>query len=115
MEKTLTVLLTAETEARRIVEEAEKEERELRERTKKEAQKIVEEARRQEEQEAQQVLEEARNQTQSVRRDILNRAEKEAQHWEELFQKNRDRTLKFIIDWMLDTGCYSDSKKELHV
>ena len=102
MEKTLTVLLAAETEARRIVEEAEKETRELRERTKKEAQKIIEEARRQEEQEAQRILEEAGSQTQLARKEILDRAEREAQHWEELFQKNRDRTLKFIMDWMLD-------------
>ena len=98
MEKTLTELLAAEIEARRIIEEAEKEVRVLREGAKKEAQEIVEEARKQEEQEAQRMLEEARSQVQMAGKEILDRAEKQAQHWEQLFQQNRDKTVKFIIE-----------------
>lgn len=97
MEKTLTTLLAAEAEARGIVEKAEKEAREIREQTEKQAQEIIEEARKKEEQETKQVLEKARSQIQSNTKEILDQAEREAQHWEELFQQNRDQVLKFII------------------
>ena len=98
MEKTLTELLAAEAEARRIVEEAEKEVKELREAAKKEAQEIAEEARKQEEQESKRVLEEARSQVQMARKEILDQAEEASQHWEQLFQKNLENAVKFIIE-----------------
>ena len=87
MEKTLTALIEAETEARRIVDEAEKGARQIREATKLETEKLIEEARKREEEESRRVLEEARNKVRLEGKEILDRAEKEVQHWEELFQK----------------------------
>ncbi len=98
MEKALMALLAAEAEARKIVEEAEKQAQELRERTKQEAAEMIEGARRQEEQEAQRIMEEARKRIQSARNEIMDRAEKQMQHWEELFQRNSDDVLKFITE-----------------
>ena len=97
-EKTLTVLIEAENRAKGIVEKAEKEAREVRERTKRESQETIEEARKQEGQETQRALAESRQQVQALRMEILDRAEREALHWEKLFQQNRERTLKFIIE-----------------
>ena len=102
MEKTLTILLATEIEAREIVEEAEKAARQTRERTAEEAQEIIETARKNEEQEAQRVLEEARRQVQLARKEILAHAEEKAQQWEKLFQENKEHTIKFILDSVLD-------------
>ena len=103
MERTLAVLLAAETEARGIVEKAEKEARELREQTQQEAQEIIKTAEQQEEQETQQVMEEARRQVMLARNEILDRSEKTAQNWEELFQKNCNAVVEFIMSRILDT------------
>ncbi len=102
MEKTLAALLAAETEARGIVEEAEKEARELREQTQDEAQEIIKAARRQEEQETQQVMEEARSQVLATKNEILGRSARTAQHWEDLFQQNHDRVIEFIMNRILN-------------
>ena len=96
MEKTLATLLVAETEARGIVEEAEKEAREIREKTQKESQAIIDEAKKKGEQDFQQTLEKARADVQAEKNEILRSAEDEAQHLEELFQRNREKTIKYI-------------------
>ena len=97
MERTLTALVAAETEGRRIVEEAERQAKEIREQTEEETTQILEEAKRQEEEEIQQAMEESRKQALLARKEILDRAEEQAKHWEELFQKNHDQSINFII------------------
>ena len=32
------------------------------------------------------------------RKNIIDQVEKEIQHWEELYQKNRENAIKFILD-----------------
>lgn len=98
MEKTLTELITAENEAQRIVDEAEKEAKNIREQTKLEAQKIIDNNKKEEELEIDHLLAEAREQIQSSRKELIAQAKKQAKHWEELYQKNFDKTVKFIIE-----------------
>jgi vacuolar-type H+-ATPase subunit H len=103
MERTLAALLAAETEARGIVEKAEKEARELREQTQQKTQEIIRTAEQQEEQETQQAMEEARRQVMLTKNKISDRSEKTAQNWEELFQKNYNTVVEFIMSRILDT------------
>ena len=97
-EKTLTDLLAAESEARKIVEDAQKKVNEIRGKAKKEAEEIVRDAEKRGKEESRKILEEARNQVRSTEEDILKKAENDARHWEELFEKNRARTINFIIE-----------------
>ncbi len=98
MEKTLTELIAAENEAQRIIDEAEKEAKNIQEQTKIEVQQVIDNAKKEEDQEIEQILAKAREQIQSSRKELLDQAEKEAQHWEELYQKNHDKIVKFIIE-----------------
>ncbi len=102
MERTLAALLAAETKARGIVEKAETEARELREQTQREAQEIIKAARQQEERETQQVMDEARRQVTLTRNEILGRSQKTTQNWEELFSKNCNTVVEFIMSRILD-------------
>ncbi|MGQ9610909.1 MAG: hypothetical protein ACUVWN_16555 [bacterium] len=97
----LTALLAVEAEAREIVEKSEKEARDIREKTRREVQKIIESARLREEQEINQALENARNQAEMGKKSIMDQVNKEIQRWEELYQKNREKTIKFILDSIL--------------
>lgn len=101
LESMLTALLAVEAEAREIVEKSEKEARDIREKTRREVQKIIESARLREEQEINQALENARNQAEMVKKSIMDQANKEIQRWEELYQKNREKAIKFIFDSIL--------------
>jgi len=101
LESTLIALLEAEAEARNIVEKAEKEARELREQTRKEAQRIIEEAKAQEEQEIKKTLNDVKNRAELIRKEILDHAEKEAQHWEELFLRNHNKAVNFVIEHVI--------------
>lgn len=98
LEDTLTALLEAEAEARSIVEKAESEARNLRDQTRKETQRIIEEAKVQEEQEIQRVLNEVKTLSAQIREDILDNARKQAQHWEELYQRNYEKAVNFVIE-----------------
>ena len=101
LESMLAELLAVEAEAREIVEKSEKEARDIREKTRREVQKIIESARLHEEQEANLALENARNQAEIVKNNIMGQVEKEIQHWEELYLKNRENAIKFILDSVL--------------
>ena len=99
LEDTLVNLLAVETEARAILEKAEKEAKDLREQTRKEMQNTIEEAKKQEELELKRSLEETQKQGETIRFEIINRAKKEIIHWqEELYKTNRERAMSFIID-----------------
>lgn len=98
LESMIAELMAAEAEARKIVEKSEKEARDIREKTRREVQKIIESARLHEEQEANIALENARNQAETVRKNIVEQVEKEIRHWEELYLKNRENAIKFILD-----------------
>jgi len=101
LEETLTALLEAEAEARSIVEKAENDARKLRDQTRKEAQRILEDAKAQEEQEIQRILNEVRTLSAQIRNDILDDAKKQAQHWEELYQRNYEKAVNFVIDHII--------------
>lgn len=98
LESILTDLLATETEAKRIIGEAEKTVREIREQTKVEVQKILDEAKLQGEQKVQQALEEARKQSEIKKSEVIESAKKEAEHWEELFKQNREKAINFVIE-----------------
>jgi len=101
LEETLTALLEAEAEARSIVEKAENDARKLRDQTRKEAQRILEDAKAQEEQEIQRILNDVRTLSAQIRNDILDDAKKQAQHWEELYQRNYEKAVNFVIDHII--------------
>jgi len=101
LEETLTALLEAEAEARSIVEKAENEARKLRDQTRKETQRILEDAKAREEQEVQRILNEVRTLSAQIRNDILDDAKKQAQHWEELYQRNYEKAVNFVIDHII--------------
>jgi len=99
LEDTLVNLLEVETEARVILEKAEKEAKDLREQTRKEMQNTIEDAKKQEDIELRRSLEESQKQGEAIRADIINRAKKEIIHWqEELYKTNREKAMSFIID-----------------
>ncbi|MBD3182272.1 hypothetical protein GF312_08270 [Candidatus Poribacteria bacterium] len=102
VQKTLKTLLMAETEARKMVTEAEKQAKDIKEKATEEVQKLIEEAKAREEQESNRVLEEARRQIQQKAKDINNEAEKKIQLWEELFRKNHDQAVDFVIKSIID-------------
>jgi len=98
VESTLMTLLDAESKARKIIEKAEHEARELRDRTRKEAQRIISEARVHEGQSSEDAPEGNKAKIEAIRKEILENAGKDIQHWEELFGRNHEEAVDFILN-----------------
>lgn len=98
VESTLMTLIDAESKAREIIEKAEHEARELRERTRREAQRIIGEARIHEGQSPEDAPQDNKAKIEAIRKEILENAEKDIQHWEELFGRNHDEAVDFVLN-----------------